>query len=90
MHPVQSRLQTEALQLSSKIAAKKPAAEAKAPPPSTVLWKYVDPDGKEFYLTEKKTTVKSPFTGKSFSCKPVRHTPAQVGKDLKDEAKAAK
>lgn len=52
---------------------------------AAVLWKYEDPDGKTFYLEEKRTTVKSPFTGKSFPAKPKRHTPAQVGRELKDK-----
>ena len=77
MHPLQSRLLQEALQL--KVAAAAP-----------VLWKYTDPEGKEFYLTEKKTTVRSPYSGKSFSVKPERSTISEVSKDLREEAKADK
>lgn len=87
MHPRQANLLTQATNLAEKLAAKsKPQAAA---PASMVLWKYVDADGKEFWLKEKRMTVKSPFSGKSFSAKPVRESPAGVGKDLRDEANAA-
>jgi hypothetical protein len=55
-----------------------------------LLWKYQDPDGQKFYLEVKRTTIKSPFSGKSFSVRPERYTPAQVGKELKDERKDQK
>lgn len=56
---------------------------------ATVLWKYTDEDGKDFYLSEKKVgTLKSPYTGKSFTAKPERSSLSDVGKELKeDEAK---
>jgi hypothetical protein len=56
---------------------------------ATVLWKYTDEDGKDFYLSEKKVgTLKSPHTGKSFTAKPERSSLSDVGKELKeDEAK---
>ncbi len=57
---------------------------------ASVLWKYTDPDGKEFYLPSKLPTVKSPYSGKSFSQRPERYTPADVSKELKEDAKAEK
>lgn len=69
-------LLARAASIQSKIAA-------------TVLWKYTDEDGKDFYLSEKKVgTLKSPHTGKSFTAKPERSSLSDVGKELKeDEAK---
>jgi hypothetical protein len=88
MHPRQASLLTQASDLSDKTAAKK-RSEAPALPSNPVLWKYEDPDGGgTFYLESRKMTVKSPFTGKSFTSRPLKHTPMQVGRDLKDEAKA--
>jgi hypothetical protein len=50
------------------------------------LWRYVDPEGKDFYYDQRLTgTVKSPFTGKTFPAKPQRFTLSQVGKELKLE-----
>lgn len=54
-----------------------------AGPAQSVLYKYTDPDGEVFYLEKKKTSVRSPYTGKTFPAKPQRHTPAQISKDLK-------
>lgn len=54
-----------------------------------ILWKYTDPSGKPFYLEEKVvTTLKSPFSGKSFVQKPERFTPSQVGKEMREESQA--
>ena len=53
---------------------------------ATVLWKYTDEDGKDFYLSEKKVgTLKSPHTGKSFTAKPERSSLSDVGKELKED-----
>jgi len=53
---------------------------------AVVLWKYTDDDGKEFYLPEKKTgTMKSPYTGKSFTVKPEKSSLSDVSKELKEE-----
>ena len=53
---------------------------------ATVLWKYTDEDGKDFYLSEKRVgTLKSPYTGKSFTAKPERYSLSDVGKELKEE-----
>ena len=56
---------------------------------AAILWKYVDPDGKNFYLSERVTgAIKSPHTGKSFTPKPERQSLSEVAKDLKtDEVK---
>lgn len=54
-----------------------------------VLWKYTDPEGKEFYLPSKLLTVRSPYSGKSFSARPERYTSADVGKELREDAKTA-
>jgi hypothetical protein len=55
------------------------------------MWKYVDPDsGQEFYLTERKTSVKSPWTGKAFSAKPEKLSLTNMVKDVKEESKEVK
>jgi len=84
MHPVQDKLKKQASELTEKLAKgeKKQAVGA-------MLWKYVDPTGNEFWLKEKKLTVRSPYTGKTFTAKPVRETPSGVGQDLREEAKNA-
>ena len=52
-----------------------------------VLWQYQDPTtGGEFYLTERLMTVRSPFTGKTFTTRPLKMTVSQVAKDLREEA----
>lgn len=56
-----------------------------------MLWLYTDEEGKEFYLPEKKTgTIRSPYTGKSFTAKPERRSLSEVGKEIKDETKELK
>lgn len=57
---------------------------------ASVLWKYADPDGNEFYLLKKLTPVRSPYSGKSFTVKPERVSLSDVGKELKSDAKAEK
>jgi ribosomal protein L24E len=58
---------------------------------AAVLWKYVDEDGKAFYLTERKTTaIRSPFSGQAFTPKPEKSNLAEVGKDLKEEEAKSK
>lgn len=86
MHPRQASLLVEAEAVLSRFMSRTGVAAPPAGGP-VVLWQYEDPDGQKFFLEVKKTTVKSPFSGKSFSARPVRHTPAQVGKELKDERK---
>jgi len=88
MHPRQASVLVQATEVADRLAAKKQSE--KKPGGPVLLWKYTDPDGSVFYLDEKKTTIKSPFSGKSFAARPERHTPAQVGKEMKDEAKADK
>jgi hypothetical protein len=84
MHPRQASLLTEARTLVEKTAAK---TRGGAP----MLYRYTDPDnGMDFYLPEKRTTVKSPWSGKSFSAKPEKDSLSDVGKELKDDAKRAK
>lgn len=39
---------------------------------AAALWKYTDHEGRDFYLDEKKATLKSPYDGKVFSAKPQR------------------
>lgn len=84
MHPRQASVLSQATKIADRLAA----AVEKKKPLTPLLWKYTDPDGKVFYLDEKKLTIKSPFSGKTFPARPERHTPAQVGKVMKDEAKA--
>lgn len=75
-HPIQEALIAQADEIISKLAA------------MPLLWKYVDPDGKEFFITERLHTIHSPFTGRAFPAKPERHTPSDVGKELRDEMRA--
>lgn len=81
MHPRQASLAAQATVLSEKTAAEKRSEGG-----PMIWWKYTDPDGAVFYMEAKKTTVKSPITGKSFSARPERFSPAQVGKDMKEES----
>jgi len=56
-----------------------------------VLWKYVDDEGGEFYLSVKKIgPMKSPFSGKTFTSKPEKSTVNDVSKDLKEEGAKVK
>ena len=83
MHPRQASLLVQAQELTEKTAKKKSGAP--------ILWKYTDPDtGSDFYLTEKKLTLKSPYSGKSFTTKPERFNMGDVTKELKTDAKAEK
>jgi hypothetical protein len=77
MHPKQAELIER---LNVVTASLKTAAPA-------VLYKYTDDDGNEFWLSVKKTTIKSPYTGKSFSAKPQKASPSAVAKDLKSDEK---
>jgi len=84
MHPRQAALLNRTRELSTKIAGQRQGA-------SPVMWKYVDPDsGQEFYLTERKTSVKSPWTGKAFSAKPEKLSLTNMVKDVKEESKEVK
>lgn len=83
----------------SKAASIEPAPASNVETPAvmdtktaaTVLWKYTDPDtGKDFYLPEKVTTVKNPWTGKSMTVKPVKFNLSDVGKELKEDEKKNK
>lgn len=86
MHPRQASLLNYSATLLSKMAAKSPAKQS-----GTNLWKYTCPEsGQDFYLPSKKTTVRSPYTGKSFTAKPEKDTLTEVGKELKEDAKAQK
>jgi hypothetical protein len=87
MHPRQASVLDHATEIAARIAAtvKKPLSG------QPILWKYTDEEARVFYLEEKKLTgVRSPYNGKVISGKPERFTPAQVGKEMKEEAKAAK
>lgn len=75
MHPKQATL----LQKTDMVLASLREAGA------IVLWKYTDPDGKEFYAAKRQMTIRSPFSGRSFSVKPERYTIGDVGKELKEE-----
>lgn len=75
MHPTQKTLLQKANNLSTKLAA-------------TSLWKYTDPDtGKSFYLTERVMTIRSPWTGKTFTTHPEKSTLSDVGQELREESK---
>lgn len=82
MHPRQASLLVASDDILDRIAAKKPTALG-----TPILWKYVDPETQqEFFLAERKTTVKSPYTGKSFSTRPEKMTIPAVGKEMKEES----
>lgn len=83
MHPRQAELLKSAAEVAEKFAAKGDKPTTGTP----VLWKYVDPDGEEFYLTKKRMTVKSPYSGKAFTSKPERMTGSAVTKELREESK---
>jgi hypothetical protein len=87
MHPRQASVLAEITAVLATLSGKTAAAATPAPSGPILLWKYQDPEDNHFYLEVKKTTIKSPFSGKSFSVRPERYTPAQVGKELKDERK---
>lgn len=57
---------------------------------ASVLWKYADPEGNDFYLLKKLVPVRSPYSGKSFSTKPERVSLSDVGKELKSDSKTEK
>lgn len=51
---------------------------------AAVLWKYTDPEGGTFYMDERRlSTTRSPFSGKSFTAKPVRQSLTDVAKELR-------
>lgn len=51
---------------------------------AAILWKYVDPDGDTFYMEDRRlSTTRSPFSGKSFTAKPVRQSLTDVAKELR-------
>jgi hypothetical protein len=86
MHPRQAKLLNFSAAILDKTAAKAGKRRGGAN-----LWKYVCPETeKDFYLPVKQTTVRSPYTGKSFTAKPEKDTLADVGKELKNDAKAEK
>lgn len=82
MHARQAALLTQATEVAKDLAPKTAA--------TPVLWQYTDPEGKDFFLPERMMTVRSPYSGKSFSAHPVKHTMSDVGKELKEDAAAAK
>lgn len=84
MHPRQASLLIQAEEVIARTASTTREAAA-------ALWKYTCPEtGKDFYLPEKKTSVKSPWTGKAFSSKPEKDTMMDVAKEVKEDAAAAK
>ena len=86
MHSRQASVLAQAQRVVARLEGRLPK-EAAAP----ILWKYTDNtvEGapKTFYLEEKKMPCRSPFTGKSISERPVKHNLAQVGKEMKEDAK---
>lgn len=83
MHPRQAKLNQQAHDLAEKLAAKSGGKKTEAT--GAVLWKYTDPDGQNFWLEKKRVSVRSPFSGKSFTAKPVRETLSGIGQDLRSE-----
>lgn len=83
MHPLQSELLNQAEAVVAKTAVDKSGAG--------FLWEYKDPEGLgSFYLTEKKTTIHSVFSGKTFTSKPEKSYLQEVKEELKEDAAAAK
>ena len=82
MHPRQQELTKQASALTEKLAAKQSEKKQSASP---VLYMYQDPEGKKFWLEEKRMTVKSPYSGKSFTTKPVKENMGLVNKDVKTD-----
>jgi hypothetical protein len=51
---------------------------------AAILWKYIDPEGGVFYMEERRmSTTRSPFSGQSFTAKPVRQSLTDVAKELR-------
>lgn len=75
MHPRQQRL--------AKMAASVQDSIMKTAAP--ILWEYETEDGKKFYLEERLTVVRNPFTGKSMTVRPKKKTMQSITKDLQDE-----
>lgn len=83
MHPRQSTIAEQAQAMVDRTATTKEAG--------ATLWKYTCPEsGQDFYLPKKMATVKSPYSGKSFSAKPEKASLADVSKELKEDAKKSK
>jgi hypothetical protein len=58
---------------------------------AAILWKYSDPEGAVFYLEERRLgTIRSPFTGKTFTPKPVRQSLTDVAKELRSSGAKVK
>lgn len=86
MHPRQEQLIKQASDLAERMAAKQSEKKQSGSP---VLYKYEDPDGKKFWLEERKMTVKSPYSGKSFTSKPIKENMGLVNKDVKQDLNPA-
>lgn len=88
----QAKLLSHSEYLMNRLAAKRGGKRGESQHQGAAnLWRYTCPETeKDFYLAEKKTTIKSPYTGKSFTAKPERDTLSEVGKELKENAKAEK
>ncbi len=57
---------------------------------ATVLWKYTDEDGEDFYLPEKRMgMIRSPLTGDTLPAHPVRVTLPNVAKELREQGNPA-
>ena len=70
---------------------KKDQAEAKSKTAAAILFKYTCPEtGHDFWTEKKQTTIKSPFTGKSFAAKPEKSSLGDVGKEVKKDQAEAK
>lgn len=76
MHPRQAKLIE---------VAKAAATTDKTAAP--ILWRYFTPDGQTFYLEERRMTVRSPFDGKSFSARPMKMAPSQVGQAMREQSR---
>ena len=70
---------------------KKDQEAAKEKKAAANLYKYTCPEtGQDFWTSKKQTTIRSPFTGKTFTAKPDRDTLSDVGKEIKKDQAAAK
>ena len=92
MHPRQASLLSDSESVLSRVAKRSGKKQSEAAKQGGAnLFRYTCPEtGQDFYLPVKQTPVKSPYTGKSVSVKPEKATLGDVGKELKEDAAAAK
>jgi hypothetical protein len=82
MHPRQASLIHQAQQTLEALDPRTAAA---------VTYKYTCPEtGKDFWTESKQTSIRSPWTGKTFTAKPQKSSLGDIGKEIKKDQEAAK